>query len=165
MEPIMSNEELLQNVLVHLYNSAVSGTLRSIYLTLRMQDAPKPADSRLSDLQALYELMREDQRLFYAATTAIAEFAVYRVLDFIETYNRFDSEHNEEEFPHLSLSFMNKSPEGDSSVTLSKYGSERLGQVFKRIARSNEMRSLVESIIDKLVSTKQIYKERGKLDH
>ena len=157
MDTVISNEELAQNVIVHLYNSSVSGSLRSISLALGMKDTPKPKHSRLKELQDLCELVGEDRRLFYAAVAAVAEFAVYRVLDFVETYNRFDSEHNEEEYPHLSLSYMDKCPEGVSSVALSKYGSEELGQLFKKVARSDEMWSLVESNIDKLAS-----KEAGR---
>ena len=150
MENHNSREELAKKVLVHLYNSAVLGSLRSTALALGMMDAAKPKNPRLKDLRALYELVGEDRRLFYAAAAALAEFTAYSVLDFIERYNCFDSDNNEEEYPHLSLEYMDSSPEGVYSVSLSKYGSEELGQLFKQVAKSGEMLSLVESIINQL---------------
>jgi len=149
----MSREELAQKVLIHLYNSAVLGALKSTSLVLGMRDLKKAKNPRFRDLQMLYELVGENRRLFYASAAAVAEFAVYCVLDFVETYNRFDSQNNEGEFPHLSLTYMDLSTEGIHSVLLSKYGSEDLGQLFKQVARSNEMQSLVESIIDQLAKS------------
>jgi hypothetical protein len=55
------------------------------------------------DLRALYDLAGTDRRLFYSAATALAEFTVYSVLYFVEKYSRFDSEHNKEAFPQVSL--------------------------------------------------------------
>ena len=80
-------------------------------------------------------------------------------LDFIETYNSFDSENNEEDYPHLCLSYMSRSSEGTRSTPLSNFGSEELGQLFKEIARSEEMRSLVASTIGRLAARQQ---EPGK---
>jgi hypothetical protein len=159
MHSSISREELAQKALVHLYNSAVLGSLRSTALALGMMGATKPKNPRLKDLQVLYELVGENRRLFYAAAAALAEFAVYSVLDFIERYNCFDSENNEEEFPHLSLTYMNTSQEGVYSIALSKYDSEELGQLFKQVARSDEMQSLIESIIDQLATRDKKHKE------
>ena len=145
-----SRKELSEKVLIHLYNSAVSGSLRSTAMVLGMKDSSRAKNPRLKDLQTLFQKVGEDRRLFYAGAAAIAEFAVYCVLDFLETYNRFDSEHNKEDVPRVSLVYTSAAPEGINSMTLSHYGSGDLGKLFKQVARSDEMRSLVESVIDQL---------------
>ena len=145
-----SRKELAQKVLIHLYNSAVGGALRSTAPVLRMKDTAIVKNPRFADLHALYKLSEHDRRLFYAAAAAIAEAAVYRALDFVERYHRFDSEHNKEAYPQVSLVYTNSSPEGLQSVTLSEHGTEELGTLFLKISRSAEMRALMESVIDQL---------------
>lgn len=146
----VSRNELAQNVLIHLYNSAVGGALRSTAPLLGTKDAARVKNPRFRDLQELYKLSENDRRVFYAAAAALAEAAVYCALDFVETYNRFDSEHNKEPYPQVSLVYKNTGPEGLHSVTLSEYGSGDLGKLFLRIARSDEMRAHMESLIVQL---------------
>ena len=150
-----SRKELSEKVLIHLYNSAVTGSLRSTALALGMKDSSRAKNPRFKDLQMLFQKVGEDRRPFYAGVAAIAEFAVYCVLDFLETYNRFDSEHNKEEVPRVSLVYTSAAPESVQSVTLSQYGSGDLAKLFKHVARSDEMRSLVESVIDQLARKKE----------
>jgi hypothetical protein len=152
MENSVARKELSRKVLIHLYNSAVLGALRSTALVMGTKDASGAKNPRLKDMHSLFERIGKDRRLFYAAAAAVAEFAVYLVLDFVETYNRFDSEDNEEDYPHVSLVYTNAAPGGTPSVTLSEYGSEELGDLFKQVARSEDMQSLVESVIDQLAT-------------
>jgi hypothetical protein len=152
MENPVSRQELAQNVLVHLYNSTVLGSLRSTAPVLRAKDTAWMNNPRLDDLRALYKLSQDDHRLFYAAATALAEFVVYSALDFVERYHRFDSEHNKGPYPQLSLVYTSAGPEGLDSVTLSEHGSEELGKLFRKIARSDEMRALVEKTIEQLAA-------------
>jgi hypothetical protein len=144
--------ELAQNVLVHLYNSAVLGSLRSTAPVLKAKDVSWMKNPRLEQLRALYRLSEDDRRLFFAAARAIAEFAVYRAIDFVERYHRFDSDQNKGPYPHLSLIYTSAGPDGLQSTTLSEHGSEELGRLFKKVALSDEMKALAEAIIDQLVA-------------
>jgi hypothetical protein len=150
-EPV-ARRELAQKVLIHLYNSAVGGSLRSTAPLLRAKDTSLVKNPRFKDLQALYKLSENNRRLFYAAAIALAEAAVYRTLDFVEMYHRFDSEHNKELYPQLSLIYTTAGPNGLNSTTISEHGTEELGKQFLRLARSQEMRALMESIIDQLAA-------------
>ncbi len=150
----MSEKELSEKVLIHLYNSAVAGSARSISMVLGLKGLPIAKNPRFKDLQSLAELSGDDRQLFFAGVIAVAEFAVYRVLDFIEMYHTFDSENNKEQFPHLSLNYTDRSSDGIRNVTLSKFDSQELGMLFKQIARSDEMRSLAESTINQLAMSK-----------
>jgi|GEM_PF-4794772 hypothetical protein len=49
-----------------------------------------------------------------------------------------------------ALVYTNATPDGLQSITLSEHSTEDLGKLFQRIARSDEMRSLVEKVIDQL---------------
>lgn len=132
-----------------MYNSTVVGAMNSVGVILGMKNSPTAKNPRLGHLRAVFEALGADRRNeFYAAVVAIAEFAVYRVLDFIETYSRFDSESNEGEFPRLTLAYNSLEPDGVQTTTLSEFGSDHLGRVFKEIARDDEVRALVDSLIN-----------------
>ena len=93
----------------------------------------------------------EQRRLFYDAIAAISEFAVYRALDFIEHYNRFESEQNREEYPRLSLVYSRVAGE---NVLISQFGSNELGIMFRNICRADQMRSLVDATIMRIIDPK-----------
>ncbi len=78
----VTRKELTEKVLIHLYNSAVSGSVKSTALAVGMKEAAWATNPRFEDLRALYELAGNDRRLFYSGAAAIAEFAAYRILDF-----------------------------------------------------------------------------------
>ena len=84
MQPDDNNEQLVSNVLVHLYHSAVIGAVRSIRLILGTQQPNEAMNPRYKDLKAVYDALGSEQRrLFYDAVAAISEFAVFSALDFI----------------------------------------------------------------------------------
>lgn len=145
-------QEIARKVLLHLYNSAVPGTLRSISMALQIARSSRSAKhDSTDDLHALSELASADARVFYSSAAAIAEFAVYCVLDFIETYNRFDCPDNESPFPHLGLTYEMTDDESEQ-MTLSAFGSGKLGQLFKQLARSSEFRSLRDQTVSELTT-------------
>lgn len=142
-------DELTRKVLSHLYDSAVVGSISSISLILGMKAKGVTMNPRFQDLRALFdELGEEKRRLFYEGVIAISEFAVFSFLDFVEMYSRFDSEENDGPYPHLSLIYREASSE-DAGREISEFGSKNLGQLFKKIARLDEMRALVEEAIDR----------------
>jgi hypothetical protein len=76
---------------------------------------------------------------------------VFSALDFVERYNRFDSETNSSDFPRLSL-FYDDSVNGmETNLKVSEFGSKRLGNEFKNVARNSEIRRLVESAINQIL--------------
>jgi len=142
------SDEVARNALLHLYNSAVVGAVGSIALILRMKAAAPSMNPRYRDLQELYEQLGDEGReLFYKAVVSISEFAVYRTLDFIEQYNRFDAEHNSSDVPRLSLNYNTVIDGKPIQVPISTFGSEALGQTFKDIARLSDVRTLVDATI------------------
>jgi hypothetical protein len=148
-------EELLQKVLTHMHARVVTGSLNCTAMSLRMKDTSWFKDPRYPDLRKVADLLGADgRRDFFAAVAAIAEFALYGALDFIEMYNRFDAERNKETHPSLSLAYLEATAEGVHSWTLSRFGSEEMGRIDKRIARSDEMRAAVDRIIDQLATQK-----------
>ena len=166
MQPDDNNEQLVSNVLVHLYHSAVIGVLRSIRLVLGMNLPNEAMNPRHKDLKAVYDALGSEQRrLFYDAVAAISEFAVYRALDFIEHYNRFESEENRNEYPRLSLVYSRVVGEDVVQQLISQFGSDELGKMFKHVARDDEMRLLVDetikSIIDRQSRKNSTEGERG----
>ncbi len=93
MQTDAKKDQLLSNVLIHLYHSEVVGALGSIATLLRMKLPNDPMNPRYKDLKGLYDALGpERRRLFYDSVVGIAEFAIYGTLDFIEHYNRFESE-------------------------------------------------------------------------
>jgi hypothetical protein len=100
MKDDSTKAEIINNVVVHMYNSVVVGSLESTALILRMKLLGETMNPRHKDLKTLYDTLGpERRRLFYNAAVAIAEFAVFRTLDFVERYNRFESERNRNEYP------------------------------------------------------------------
>ena len=145
----ISANALTQNILMHLYNSAVIGSMDSIGLIIGMS-SNNPKNPRFQDLRAVFDELGEDKRkLFYEGVAAVAEFVVYRSLYFVETYNRFDAEENPTPYPHLSLIYSDKTDDDIDSVEISEYGIQKLGEVFKTIARSDEVRQLVQEAINR----------------
>ena len=143
-------DETVNRVLLHLYNSVVVGSINSVALMLRIATAAPaaPPNPRREDLKQLYDLLGpEGRELFYGAVTSVAEFAVYRVLDFVEQYSDFDSQDNDSDFPRLSLVYTELVNGNEHPLVLSNFGTENLGQRFKKIARNNEVQELVESAI------------------
>jgi hypothetical protein len=69
------------------------------------------------------------------------------VLDFIETYNRFESDDNDEDVPTLCLSYRRRSQDGVETTALSTFGTERLGQLFKQVSQQDNVKALVDSAI------------------
>jgi hypothetical protein len=152
MEESMTPDAAAKKVLVHLYNSAVVGSLSSISLILRMKPAGQPMNPRHKDLKEIYDsLGSEHRRLFFNAVTAIAEFSVYRTLDFVEQYNRFDAEANTSEFPRLELVYTDITEGKVRQLPISNFGSEELGKEWKETARRPDIRQLVESVINNLL--------------
>jgi hypothetical protein len=144
-------ESVSQKILTHLHRRTVVGSINSIALILGMRESNAAMNPRFKDLKAIYEQLGEERRgLFYAAVAAITEFAVYGTLDFIETYNRFDSEDNDEALPSLALVYRSSSPEGIETTAITEFGSENLGQRFRQIARQDNAKALVESAIKKV---------------
>src|SRR5437879_3035699 len=138
-----SDDELAKKVLLHLYTSIVVGTLKSTAGILRMKLANHTMNPRYKDLRALYDSLGESgRRLFYDSVAAIAEFSVFSTLDFVETYNRFDSEdkRNDDEYPRLDFVYSDATGERVAHYTLSKFGSVQLGMLFKQIARAEDLR-------------------------
>lgn len=88
--------------------------------------------------------------MFYAAVIAIAECAVFGTINFIETYNRFESQDNEDDIPSLSLLFRTSSADGVNEIRLTEFGADHLSMLFKEIARSDEIKALVDSAIEHL---------------
>ena len=149
MDDQSKTAEIARKALLHIYNSTVVGSINSIAMIVGIKDVNSLKNPRFGDLRAAYEALgKEGRREFYGAIAAIAEFAVYSVLDFVETYSRFDSEENEEEYPRLTLTYDTVELEGVQATTLSEFGSENLGRLFKEIARNDEVRALVDSVID-----------------
>jgi hypothetical protein len=104
---------------------------------------------RLQDLQSVFDELGEDKRkLFYEGIAAIAEFVVYRCLYFVETYNRFNAEENPTQYPQLSLIYIDNTDNEIETVRISEYGVQKLGEMLKSIARSDEMRQLVQKAIN-----------------
>ncbi len=150
-----SSKEVEQKVLVHLYNSVVVGSISSMALMPRVGNPAAMATTgnpRREDLKELYDLLGSENRdLFYRAAASIVEFAVYCVLDFLERYNRFDSQRNESNFPRLSLVYIDVADGKEDHLELSTFGSKKLGTAFKSIARNDETRRLIESAINQIV--------------
>ncbi len=159
MEEAMNQESttskaVRQKVLLHLYNSAVVGSLNSISLILRMKLVAQPVNSRYKDLQDTYDTLGpERRRLFYDAVASVAEFAVYRTLDFVVQYSRFDSESNTSEFPRVEVNYADFVDGQPCQVPISKFGTEELGNEWKEIARREDIRQLVEAAIKKVVGS------------
>src|SRR4051812_30941314 len=95
-----ASRELQRKVLTPLYTNAVVGALNSTAMALGMASSVKSKNPRYADLRHLFDTCGPDnRRQFYAAVASIVEFAAYCVLDFVEGYNRFDSGHNDHEYP------------------------------------------------------------------
>jgi hypothetical protein len=145
---------VVQKVLMHMYNSVVVGSLNSIAIVLRMKMAPEAMNPRHKDLKELYDILGPNgRRLFYNATASIVEFALYRTLDFVEQYNRFDSDTNEHEFPRISLVYTDAVNGKEDQSTISTFGSQELGRAFKRTARREEVKQLVEAAISDILGS------------
>ncbi len=124
MEQSSNIEQIAQKVLLHLYNSTVRGSIDSIGMIIGMAKVGSARNPRFKDLRAIYDSLGADGRkTFYAAVVAIAEFAVYRTLDFVENYYQFDSEDNKEKLPNLSLVYNDRAGDGVTTTTLSDFGS------------------------------------------
>jgi len=152
MDESMTTDATVQKVLVHLYNSAVVGSLNSISLILRTKSFGQRMNPRQKELQKAYEALGPEHRqLFFSAVASIAEFAVYRALDFFEQYNRFDSEANINEFPRVELVYADVADGTVCQLPISSFGTEKLGKKWKEIARSDDIQQLVESAISKVL--------------
>ena len=155
MEENTSVDEVERKVLIHLYNSVVVGSINSIALMPRVRHPPATAataNPRREDFKELYDLLGPNrQDLFYRAAASIVEFAVYCVFDFVERYNRFDSQENCSEFPRLSLVYNDIVNGKEDHLELTTFGSQKLGMAFKGIARNDQTRRLVESAINQIV--------------
>jgi hypothetical protein len=152
MENPATKAEVISNVLIHLHHSVVVGTLDSIAIILRMKLLNETMNPRHKDLRELYDTLgSEGRRLFYDAVAAIAEFAVYGTLDFIERYNRFESEENRNEYPSLSLLYNHVVGKDMIQQMISQFGSDELGKSFKRIARNDQIRVLVDATIKNII--------------
>lgn len=121
----------------------------------------EPRNPKLQDLLALHNVVGEDrERIFYAGVASIAEFTVYKMLEFIETYNQFDTEDNASDHPRLELVYSATTAGGIKQVTLSEFVSDylpgpcvgRLGKLFKDIARDKSICEMLKSAIDATVS-------------
>lgn len=151
-----SKDQLASDVLLHLYYGVVIGTLNSVALVLRMKLPDDLSSDRINprhkDLKELHDFLGPQQQLlFYNAIAAISELTVFRVLDFVGHYNRFESEHNSNEFPRLSLVYNRLVDDQVVEDVISQFGSNDLGRLFKRVGRNHEVKSLVDATITQLV--------------
>lgn len=154
MNDTNEREAITEKSLLHLYNSAVIGSVRSSAMIISMNTSAKSMASRYRDLLGVYDLVGPDKReLFYSAIASIAEFAVYRTLDFVEQYNSFDDENNVEKYPHLELAYVKGPRETIDPIWLSTFGTEDLGDTWKRIVRREDteqlLRTAVQSVSEK----------------
>src|SRR5262249_1185873 len=119
--------------------------VNSTAMMLRTKRVNEAMNPRYADLRDLYERLGADGReLFFKLIATIAEFAVFSALDFVEHYNRFESETNDDNFPRLDFVYH---PNEREEQAISKFGSGDLGILFKGIARRNELRDLVDAAI------------------
>ena len=73
------------------------------------------------------------------------------MLDFVEQYNRFESEKNQNEYHRLSLVYENISGKDITQQMISHFGSGELGKLFKIIARDDGIRKLVDNKIRTII--------------
>lgn len=154
MAETIQNEALVKKVLLHMYNSIVVGSINSIAILLRMKTVPVTMNPRHKDLKDLYDLLgQQGRRLFFNAMVSMVEFSLFNTLDFVEQYNRFDSETNNNEFPRVSLVYTDLVNGKEEQSIISCYSSQNLGQELKRTARREDIRQLIHTTITSILGS------------
>ncbi|QVL30270.1 hypothetical protein KIH39_15935 [Telmatocola sphagniphila] len=117
---------------------------------LNLGDSRNPRYNDLKKLlQNLNKFDPEDKSLLISGLVAVAEYSCYATAGFVEHYNSFESDNNNDLYPSLVLSYKYEKDGVISSEDVASYqdgfSDGSFESAFMKVASSPQMKDLVQS--------------------